>query len=169
MLQHHRMSIKYANTSSVTVLDQQTVQFKSFCAKEQRMKSAVRGQLHYSSPNPQQKWLPFHRLTCKVLEQQWKQALWLKKRFKNKTAKNQTTNRHWRNRFCQFSIFSICFQVTLGGFFKLWPSQLAGRKDVKFAHFGNKGKELQLYCMTREVPEFRPSTLASIPGSQGWG
>lgn len=70
-------------------------------------------------------------------------------------------------------IQKICSQCTLGCFFPLSSSQLAGRTEILFANSGNKGEELQLYGtltnhrMIRKVPRSRHSTLASIPDSRG--
>lgn len=113
------------------MLDQQTVQVISCHVAKNEIRSQRSDPLQQSQPTTQ-KSHSFHSLTCKVLEQQREQALRFKERFKKKPDTGETYFVH--------SVYSEkMLQGTLGGFFPLWSTQLAGRKDIKFAHIRNKG------------------------------
>lgn len=49
---------------------------------------------------------PISQINLQSIRAAMKASTEVKERFKKKTTKIQTTNRHWRNRFCQFSVFS---------------------------------------------------------------
>lgn len=145
-------------------------QFKWFHAKEQRMKSAVRGQLYYSSPNPPHRYyscfINLQSIRAAMKAKHW--SLRTRKKKKKKPDTGQTI----------LSILYIqkrCSQGTLGGFFPLPSSQLAHGQDIKFSLLFPVWAELQFCCMLtnhwviRDIPKSRQSNLASIPDWGGWG
>lgn len=94
------------------MLNQQTVQVILCQGAKNEISSQRSAPLQQSQPTTQ-KLLPFHGLICKVLEQQWKQALRFKKRLKKKPDTGET-----------YFVYSLYSEKMLPGYFRRLLSAL---------------------------------------------